>query len=48
MNLSGKTYLSHTTLNNQYVLRLAVGNLGTTREDVLLAWNLIQQAIPAG
>jgi aromatic-L-amino-acid decarboxylase len=48
VNASGKTYLSHTTLNNQYVLRLAVGNLGTTREDVLLAWNLIQQAIPAG
>jgi len=41
VNASGKVYLSHTELNGKYVLRVAIGNLGTTENDVRLAWELI-------
>jgi aromatic-L-amino-acid decarboxylase len=44
VNDTGKVFLSHTSLNGQYVMRVAIGNLGTTRQDVKLAWELIQQA----
>jgi aromatic-L-amino-acid/L-tryptophan decarboxylase len=43
VNDTGKVFLSHTSLNGQYVMRVAIGNLGTTREDVKLAWELIQE-----
>src|SRR5205085_6670211 len=46
VNSSGKVYLSHTALAGRYVLRLAIGNMGTTWDDVQLAWELIEQAIP--
>ncbi len=45
VNTSGKVFLSHTVLNGKYVLRLAIGNLGTTWEDVAQAWELIKNAI---
>ncbi len=44
INASGKVFLSHTTLNGRIVLRLAIGNLGTRREDVSMAWKVIQEA----
>jgi len=44
---SGKFFLSHTALNGRMVLRLAIGNLATAREDVSEVWNLIRQAVPA-
>jgi len=47
VNESGKAYISHTVLNGKVVLRMAIGNIGTTREDVQAAWELIQQAAPA-
>jgi len=43
INRSGRFFLSHTELNGRYVLRIAIGNLGTTREDVRQAWELIQR-----
>lgn len=43
VNASGRFFLSHTELGGRYVLRLAIGNLGTTREDVRAAWELIQR-----
>ncbi|HEU5450682.1 MAG TPA: aminotransferase class I/II-fold pyridoxal phosphate-dependent enzyme [Terriglobales bacterium] len=43
VNHTGKLYLSHTALHGQYVLRLAIGNLGTTREDVVSAWEMIRE-----
>ncbi len=47
VNASGKVYLSHTALKGRYyVLRLAVGNMGTTWDDIDLAWELIQKAVP--
>jgi aromatic-L-amino-acid decarboxylase len=46
VNATGKTFISHTVLNGQYVLRVAIGNVGTTREDVREAWDVIRDAIP--
>lgn len=43
VNASGKYYISHTALNSQYVLRVAIGNLGTTWADVEGCWKMIQQ-----
>jgi aromatic-L-amino-acid decarboxylase len=44
VNSSGRIFLSHTQLNGQVVLRVAIGNLGTTLQDIELAWELLQQA----
>jgi aromatic-L-amino-acid decarboxylase len=44
VNASGKFFLSHTALNGRMVLRVAIGNLGTARDDVREVWELIQQA----
>ena len=38
VNRSGEIFLSHTRLNDRYVIRLAVGNERTTEEDVRCAW----------
>jgi len=45
VNASGEIFLSHTVLRGQYSLRLAIGNMGTTRRHVQRAWDLIQSAI---
>jgi len=45
INGSGKFFLSHTALDGRFVLRLAIGNLGTTRADVREAWEMIQNAV---
>jgi aromatic-L-amino-acid decarboxylase len=42
VNASGKVFLSSTVLKDRLVLRLAIGNLGTAREDVELAWELVR------
>src|SRR5215469_16438904 len=44
VNASGKTFISSTVLNDQFVLHLAIGNLGTTWRDVEQTWELIQDA----
>ncbi len=44
VNAGGKFFLSHTELGGRYVLRLAIGNLGTTREDVRRAWEAVRRA----
>lgn len=46
VNASGQSFLSHTELNGRYVLRMAIGNLGTTREDVAATWDLVRAAVP--
>jgi aromatic-L-amino-acid decarboxylase len=43
VNASGQAFLSQTRLGNLYTLRLAIGNIHTTREDVAHAWQRIQQ-----
>lgn len=44
INGSGNVFLSHTNLHGKIVLRIAIGNLGTRREDVRQAWEVIQKA----
>jgi aromatic-L-amino-acid decarboxylase len=43
VNATGEIFLSHTRLNGQFVIRLAVGNLHTTEEHVRRAWSLLQE-----
>ena len=42
-NATGEVFLSHTKLNGQFVLRLAVGNARTTEDDVRLAWDVLRR-----
>lgn len=42
VNASGDAFLSQTRLGNLYTLRFAIGNIHTTRQDVTLAWQRIQ------
>jgi aromatic-L-amino-acid decarboxylase len=42
INCSGVTFLSHTVLNDRFVLRLAIGNVATTEQDVQRVWKHIQ------
>jgi aromatic-L-amino-acid decarboxylase len=44
VNHSGRVFIAGTVLNQQQVIRLAIGNLGTTWDDVQEAWRLLQQA----
>jgi aromatic-L-amino-acid decarboxylase len=44
VNSSGQAFISHTDVHGIYALRVAIGNLRTTPEDVRLAWDLIQSA----
>jgi aromatic-L-amino-acid/L-tryptophan decarboxylase len=44
VNASGRVFLASTVLNGKLTLRLAIGNLETTWQDVQEAWELLQQA----
>ena len=41
-NAGGSIFLSHTKIAGRFALRLAIGNLQTTREDVRLAWETLR------
>jgi aromatic-L-amino-acid decarboxylase len=41
VNATGRVFLSGTVLQGRFILRLAIGNIGTTPADVQEAWNLI-------
>lgn len=43
VNQSGRFFLSHTELDGRFVLRVAIGNYHTSREDVRELWELIQR-----
>jgi aromatic-L-amino-acid decarboxylase len=43
VNASGKVHLTHTRLSGKFAIRLSVGQLYTTREDVETAWSLFTQ-----
>jgi aromatic-L-amino-acid decarboxylase len=42
VNTDGKIFLSHTKLNGKFTLRVAIGNIRTTRQHVELAWDLVR------
>jgi len=48
VNRSGVAFLSGNILDGRYVLRLAIGNLGTTREDVFTTWEKIRTLASQG
>jgi aromatic-L-amino-acid decarboxylase len=43
VNASGDIFVSHAVLNGQYVLRLAVGQMRTSEEDVRWAWEALRR-----
>ena len=43
VNASGEFFLSHTVLDGKFTLRLAIGNMATTREHVQRAWRMISR-----
>ncbi|MCC6588355.1 MAG: amino acid decarboxylase [Bryobacterales bacterium] len=43
LNSSGKAFLAGTTLKGRFVLRLAIGNFQTTREDLQQVWQFVQE-----
>ena len=47
VNQDGVIYLTHTKLDDDVALRLAVGQRATTREHVLQAWDALQDAARA-
>lgn len=48
LNASGEMFLSHTVLGGRYVLRLAIGNYSTTRDDIQRVWTRIQELADQG
>jgi aromatic-L-amino-acid decarboxylase len=42
-NASGEVFLSHTKIDGRFALRLAIGNLQTTRDDVAAAWHILHR-----
>jgi aromatic-L-amino-acid/L-tryptophan decarboxylase len=42
VNASGEIFISHTKLNDRYVLRLAIGNERTGEDDVRRAWDVLR------
>jgi aromatic-L-amino-acid/L-tryptophan decarboxylase len=45
INSSGLALLSHTKLNDQFTLRLSIGNIRTTEEHVRKIWELLNQQL---
>jgi len=43
VNQTGQVFLSHTKLRGKYGIRLTIGNIKTTWEDVTLAWDIIRR-----
>jgi aromatic-L-amino-acid decarboxylase len=43
VNVSGAAFLSHTKLNGEYALRIAIGNQATAQEHVVRVWNQLKQ-----
>jgi len=43
VNASGEAFLSHTRLDDRYVLRLAIGSARTTEDDVRAVWEVLRR-----
>ena len=41
VNASGEMFISHAVLNGRYVLRLAIGQMNTSEDDVRRAWDVL-------
>lgn len=47
VNATGRAFLSHTVLNDRFVLRLSAGNLRMTREDLDTTWQTVVRCAAA-
>jgi aromatic-L-amino-acid/L-tryptophan decarboxylase len=47
VNDTGKFFLSHTELNGRVVIRVAIGNLGTSTADLADCWKTLQDGVSA-
>lgn len=45
VNATGEIFLSHASINGRYAIRVALGNMGTTRAHVQRAWELIRSSV---
>ncbi|HZE06658.1 MAG TPA: aminotransferase class I/II-fold pyridoxal phosphate-dependent enzyme [Solirubrobacteraceae bacterium] len=45
VNASGEAFLSHAVLGGRYVLRLAVGQMSTTENDVRRTWDVLRSEL---
>jgi len=43
VNATGEMFISHTKIDGRYALRLAIGNLRTSENDVAEAWSILQR-----
>jgi aromatic-L-amino-acid decarboxylase len=43
VNATGEVFISHTKIAGRYAIRLAIGNLRTTRSDVEHAWRVLKR-----
>jgi aromatic-L-amino-acid decarboxylase len=43
LNASGIAFTSGSVLDGRFVLRLAIGNLGTRRDDVFTVWEKLRE-----
>jgi len=41
VNATGEIFISHTVLNGQYVLRMAIGHESTSEDDIRRAWDVL-------
>lgn len=48
VNATGEMFISTTRLGGRLVLRMAIGNERTTRDDIALAWRLLREHAPLG
>ena len=46
VNATGQAFLSGTVLKGRFVMRIAIGNIGTTGADVQEVWKLIRKLAP--
>jgi aromatic-L-amino-acid decarboxylase len=44
VNAAGPVFATHTTIDGRYVIRVAIGGVTTTREDVAVLWELLRKA----
>jgi hypothetical protein len=42
VNATGEVFLSHTKLNDRYIIHLAIGNIRTEEKHIARAWELLK------
>ncbi len=45
VNASGEAFLSHAVLDGRYVLRMAIGQMSTTEDDVRHTWDVLRSTL---